>query len=93
MSHPQAQVSQPQEHLPRLLSRISFRAASPTMRTTAAMMTISQIFTLNHLTNIPISRTASAAIQATAHCHSTTPAAHLGPSSRRMEAMAATQGV
>lgn len=41
----------------------------------------------------PISRTARAAIHATTHCHSATPAAHLPPSSRFTEAIAATQGV
>ena len=43
--------------------------------------------------SIPISRTASAAIQATAHCQSTTPTAQREPSSRLTAATAATQGV
>jgi|GEM_PF-5297572 len=38
-------------------------------------------------------RSSSVTTQATAHCHATTPTAHLRPSSRRMDAMAATQGV
>ena len=41
----------------------------------------------------PISRTSRAANQATAHCQNTTPRAQPRPSSRRMEATAATQGV
>ena len=41
----------------------------------------------------PSSRTSSAASQAMPHCQSTTPTAQPRPSSRRMEAMAATQGV
>ena len=39
------------------------------------------------------SRTANAAAHATAHCHITTPAAHLKPSSRLMAAIEATHGV
>ena len=38
-------------------------------------------------------RVSKAASQATPHCHSTTPTDQPCPSSRRMEAMAATQGV
>ena len=38
-------------------------------------------------------RTKNATIQATTHCQSTTPTAHLPPSSRRIAAMDATQGV
>ena len=38
-------------------------------------------------------RTTKAAAQAMAHCHTTIPSAHLPPSSRFIEAMAATQGV
>lgn len=41
----------------------------------------------------PTRRITSAAIQAMAHCPTTTPTAHLPPSSRLTEAMAATQGV
>ena len=41
----------------------------------------------------PIRRMIRAASQAMAHCQSTTPRAHLRPISRRMAAMAATQGV
>ena len=39
------------------------------------------------------SRTSIAAIHATAHCQNTTPTAHLPPSSRLMDATAATHGV
>ena len=38
-------------------------------------------------------RTMNAAIQATAHCPTTTPTAHLPPSSRLIEETAATQSV
>ena len=46
-----------------------------------------------HNITIPISLTISATIQATTHCHTTTPTAHLEPSSLLTDAMAATQGV
>ena len=42
---------------------------------------------------IPISTTTKDANQASAHCHTTTPTAHLLPSSLRIAATAATQGV
>ena len=41
----------------------------------------------------PSPRTKSAQTHAITHCPTTTPTAHFPPSSRRMEAMAATQGV
>ena len=44
-------------------------------------------------TAVPIRRTTSAASQAMTHWPTTTPTAHLSPSSRLMAAMAATQGV
>ena len=61
-----------------------------------------QYYDHNHICNIhhipipiarSISRTRNAVIHATKHCHKTTPAAHLPPSSRLMDAIAATHGV
>lgn len=46
-----------------------------------------------HNTPPRMRRTSRVTTQAMAHCHRTTPTAHLLPSSRRTAAMAATQGV
>ena len=87
-------VQSPQQLFPRFLSRTHFADAKTK---TTIISTISRISVALNLyappRSIPISRTANAAIQATAHCQNTTPTAHLRPSSLRMDATAATQGV
>lgn len=55
--------------------------------------TIRQLIASAYETAIPTSITKSAAIHATTHCPMTTPSAHLPPSSRFTQAIAATHGV
>lgn len=55
--------------------------------------TTRQLIASAYETAIPTSITKNAAIQATTHCPMTTPSAHLPPSSRFTQAIAATHGV
>ena len=48
---------------------------------------------MNYIITSPINLTINATIHATAHCQNTTPTAHFRPNSRRIDAIAATQGV
>ena len=48
---------------------------------------------VGHYITIPMMWTTAAATHARTHCHTTMPAAHLPPSSRFTDAMAATHGV
>ena len=68
-----------------------------TTTATARKTTISAIF-ISHLllynpTAIQMKCAINAMIHATTHCQKTTPTAHLDPSSRLIDAIAATQGV
>ena len=91
--HPQ---EQPQEH-PLFRILMIRRSAKNTARAIRAISTISIILMVltsqSNPNRRPISRTSRAAIQATAHCQSTTYSAHFRPSSRRTDATAATHGV
>ncbi len=99
---PQLQAAQfplqpalPQLQLP--LLRTVLRRAKNRMTASAAsrIQSIAFIVLPSHPrpSAMPMSRSSSAASQATPHCHSTTATDQPRPSSRRMEAMAATQGV
>lgn len=87
----------PQLQLP--LLRMVFRRAKKTITASAAsriqsIRCIGASFQPSPAPSaMPMSRSSSAASQATPHCQSTTPIDQPRPSSRRMEAMAATQGV
>lgn len=85
----------PQLHPPLLRTRMICRTASTAAARSMKMMTRSQKFMDNH--PIPTARQMSLArrptAQAITHCQMTTPTAHFLPSSRRIEAMAATHGV
>ena len=95
------QPPQPQEQEPPFLRerRVKKRAAAAATTRRAATITVAK-FACNHanIYNTPPkrrtnSRTTPATIHATAHWISTTRAAQRTPSSRRIDAMAATQGV
>ena len=89
------QPSQPHPQPPVFLVFQTRRAARPRARTITAIRIISTLFILQipPMIRIPMARTINATTQATTHCQITTLTAHLYPISRRMEAMAATQGV
>lgn len=88
------QPEQEQQSPQQLSFRRSVRTAAHTSSAAKAMIsTISQIFITIPLHRQSSACTRNAASQATAHCHTTTPTAHLAPISRLMEAIAATQGV
>ena len=88
------QAEVPQLHLPDFLSLRMRRIAETTSMATARRIRISERFIVSSFQNSePMRRTSRAATQAIAHCQRTTPAAHLRPSSRRIAATAATQGV
>ncbi len=94
------QPSQPQEQ-DDLPFRLRIIMTAITAITAAAKITVSIIsvgfITGSFLQRIPhamhIRYAASEAAHATAHCHTTTAKAHFLPSSRLIEAIAATQGV
>ena len=98
-SYGQEEQPQPQEP-PRLRARIVKKRARATARTrTATTIKVAKL-PRNHanIYNTPptrstISRTSPATIQATEHCRATTPTAQRAPSSLRIDATAATQGV
>ncbi len=90
---PEGQPSQPQVHLPCFLLRMRRRMAKMRIRATSPPIKRSQMFIHITPSSRPNSRTSSAAAQASTHCQSTSSRAHLPPSSRRMAATAATQGV
>ena len=91
LGQPSQPQLQPEPPFCFMCSRASTMAA-----TSARMITISQIFiSLPYPapSAMPISRTSTAASQASEHCQSTTPMAQPWPSSRLMAAIAATHGV
>ena len=85
----------PQQPLPAFLRRRMRTAAMAAAAATASRIRMSKMFMADSFgqNRDPIRRMTRAAIQAMAHCQRTTPSAHLRPISRRMAAMAATQGV
>ena len=87
--HPPQPHEQPEDFFLRI-----FNTAIITRIITSIIIRISHMF-INHThpASIPISLTITAASQPMAHCHKITPRAHFRPSSRRIEAMAATHGV
>ena len=93
-----AQSLQPSAQQPFPLRRA--RRCTAMARTTTAAMAISRMISIGLTAstspayrNCAIRFTTTAATQAMAHCQITSRTAHFVPSSRRIEATAATQGV